>query len=102
MRYLEIGPVTGQPVIILRPMVFPYIDDKDVALFDTLGWRILWPIRAGCLSHERTVSRDWTLHCARAAAEIQVVRKVARIPLAIPQAYRVRKRLCLKHALRRT
>ncbi|UWR23439.1 helix-turn-helix transcriptional regulator [Sulfitobacter sp. S190] len=74
VRYLEIGPVTGRPVIVLHPMIFPHIDPRDVEMFHTLGWRTFWPIRAGCLSVAGTTSKDWAAHCDRAVSDIHTVR----------------------------
>ncbi len=76
VRYLEIGPVTGRPVIILHPMVFPHLDEHDVRLFDELGWRTLWPIRPGCLSVHGTTSKDWAVHCDRSASDIYIMQRI--------------------------
>jgi DNA-binding CsgD family transcriptional regulator len=76
VRYLEIGPVTGQTVIILHPMIFPEIDQNDVALFDELGWRTLWPIRTGCLSVGGSMTKDWSEHFEKSASDIRAIQQM--------------------------
>lgn len=50
IRVVEMGPKTGQPVIVLHPMVFPVTTTTEVAAFHEHGIRALWPIREGALS----------------------------------------------------
>lgn len=96
VRYLDIGPPTGRPVMILHSMVFPHIDAEDVAQFHALGWRTLWPIRPGCL--ERTAHRNlsWQCHCDRAVEDMRVLadamtdKPIALLPLVSATAYAVR------------
>lgn len=96
VRYLDIGPPTGRPVMILHSMVFPHIDAADVAQFHALGWRTLWPIRPGCL--ERTVHRNlsWQRHCDRVVEDMRVLtdamtdKPIALLPLVSATAYAVR------------
>lgn len=76
VRYLEIGPATGRPVVILHPMIFPDISQEDVALFHILGWRTLWPIRTGCLSVAGAVSKDWATHFERSASDIRAIQQM--------------------------
>lgn len=73
VRYLDIGPSNGRPVLILHSMVFPNIDPEDVALFHRLGWRTYWPIRPGCL--ERTTHRrlNWQLHCNNVVEDMRLL-----------------------------
>ncbi len=70
VRYLDIGPVSGQPVLILHPMIFPHIGAKDVALFHQLGWRTIWPIRDGCLSLQTSRDKNWARHCAKTVEDL--------------------------------
>ncbi|WP_375280435.1 hypothetical protein [Pseudooctadecabacter sp.] len=63
VRYLDMGPVTGRVVMILHPMVFPDITDADVAMFEELGVRAIWPVRPRCLSQSALQSGRWTDHC---------------------------------------
>ncbi|WP_224824944.1 hypothetical protein [Cognatishimia sp. MH4019] len=70
VRYLDIGPVSGQPVLILHPMIFPNIDAMDVALFHQLGWRTIWPIREGCLSLQTSRDKNWARHCAKTVKDL--------------------------------
>lgn len=63
VRYLDMGPVTGRVVMILHPMVFPDLTDADVALFEELGLRAIWPIRPRCLSQSALQSGRWEAHC---------------------------------------
>ncbi|WGI22810.1 hypothetical protein [Amylibacter sp. IMCC11727] len=75
VRYLDIGPLTGKPVMVLHSMVFPNISAKDVALFHTLGWRTLWPIRTGCLCVQKERSVSWQDHCDTAVNDIEALRQ---------------------------
>ena len=70
VRYLDIGPVSGTPVMILHPMVFPNIDADDVALFHQLGWRTIWPVRDGCLSLQTSKDKNWSRHCTKTVEDI--------------------------------
>jgi len=84
VRYLEIGPVTGQPIVILHPMIFPDISQDDVALFHTLGWRTLWPIRAGCLTASGAAPKNWSEHFERSVSDIRAIQQMcvgAPVPL---------------------
>lgn len=76
VRYLEVGPVTGKPVIILHPMMFPNIDEDDVDLFQKLGWRTIWPIREGCLSSRNLAATNWDQHCVQTIADIHTIQKM--------------------------
>jgi len=73
VRYLDIGPSNGRPVLILHSMVFPNISTEDVAQFNSLGWRTFWPIRPGCL--ERTTHRrlNWQLHCDHVVEDMRLL-----------------------------
>ena len=77
VRYLEAGPHDGQPVLILHPMVFPYLGDEDVALFEELGWRALWPMRPGCLGFAAHHSKGWDAHCKASVDAIAAVHQLA-------------------------
>lgn len=50
VRVVEMGPKTGQPVIVLHPMVFPVTGIAEIRSFHAHGIRALWPIREGALS----------------------------------------------------
>ncbi|MEO0485578.1 MAG: helix-turn-helix transcriptional regulator [Pseudomonadota bacterium] len=73
VRYLDIGPVDGRPVMVLHPMLFPHLGPDDVSLIETLGWRTLWPIRPGCLSTTTHSSKSWDAHCAEAVRGMAVL-----------------------------
>ena len=75
VRYLEFGAVTGKAVIVLHPMVFPNIDDEDVKQCQLLGLRMIWPVRAGCLSQGGASFNDWDVHCRRAVQDIRTVQQ---------------------------
>lgn len=77
VRYLDLGPVDGRPVIMLHSMLFPHLDASDVALFDELGWRTLWPVRPGCLTTTRHASQGWDAHCKQAVEGIRAVHDLA-------------------------
>lgn len=84
VRYLEIGPISGRPVIILHPMMFPNIDDADVELFHELGWRTIWPIREGCLNSRNLAGVDWDRHCERSVADIHTLQHMcADVPVPV-------------------
>lgn len=58
-RILDMGPKTGTPLIVLHAMILPDIRDKDLALLDELGLRLLWPMRNGLnASDDPTLSED--------------------------------------------
>ncbi len=73
VRYLEIGPPTGKPVIILHPMMFPHISAEDVALCQELDLRLLWPLRSGCLSHGSQNHKDWATHCTDTVQDLRTI-----------------------------
>lgn len=50
IRVVEMGPKTGQPVIVLHPMAFPVTTAAEVQAFHDQGIRALWPVRDGALS----------------------------------------------------
>lgn len=75
VRYLEVGPVTGKAVIVLHPMMFPNIDEDDVRLCEVLGLRMIWPVRAGCLSNGGASMHNWNAHCRNAVQDIRTVQK---------------------------
>ena len=77
VRYLDIGPPDGRPVLVLHPMLFPHLDDVDVALFHELGWRTLWPVRPGCLEGPRHAQQGWHAHCRQAVEGIRAVHDMA-------------------------
>ncbi|WP_282063912.1 hypothetical protein [Roseobacter litoralis] len=73
VQYVDIGPIDGQPVMILHSMVFPYIDIDDVALFHELGWRTLWPIRPGTFSPANHHNQKWQTHCDQVVEDMRVL-----------------------------
>lgn len=84
VRYLEIGPISGRPVFILHPMMFPNIEKADVELFHELGWRTIWPIRDGCLSSRNLAGIDWDRHCEQTVADIHTLQHMcADVPVPI-------------------
>jgi pimeloyl-ACP methyl ester carboxylesterase len=52
---LDYGPVTGAPVIILHPRCFPPIGTKEIAQANSLGVRMLWPMRPGLIDQNAPV-----------------------------------------------
>ncbi|MEL6690190.1 MAG: alpha/beta hydrolase [Pseudomonadota bacterium] len=77
VRYLELGPHDGTPVLVLHPMVFPHLSEADVALFHELGWRTLWPLRPGCLGFAAHHSKGWDAHCKASVEAIAALHRLA-------------------------
>jgi pimeloyl-ACP methyl ester carboxylesterase/DNA-binding CsgD family transcriptional regulator len=73
VRYLEVGPVTGRPILILHPMMFPHIDELDVDLFFELGLRAIWPIRSGCLNFQKLGALTWAQYCEQTVSDLHLV-----------------------------
>lgn len=46
---LDYGPVTGTPMIVLHPMIFPPIGEAEIEQANLLGLRLIWPLRRGLL-----------------------------------------------------
>lgn len=47
---LDYGPVTGTPLVVLHPMIFPPIGHEEITQAERLGLRVLWPLRSGLLN----------------------------------------------------
>lgn len=52
---VEYGPVTGSPLVVLHPMFFPPIGNKEISQAEELGVRLVWPLRPGLLNQEAPV-----------------------------------------------
>lgn len=76
VRYLEVGPVSARPVIILHPMMFPHISECDVDLFYELGIRAIWPIRDGCLNSQKLAAKDWAQHCRQTVSDLHLIHEM--------------------------
>ncbi|MCH2077787.1 MAG: hypothetical protein MK180_13090 [Rhodobacteraceae bacterium] len=77
VRYLQLGPHDGTPVLMLHTMVFPHLGEEDVAPFHELGWRALWPMRPGCLGLAAHHSKGWDAHCQTSVDAIASVHRLA-------------------------
>ncbi|MEL7214048.1 MAG: alpha/beta hydrolase [Pseudomonadota bacterium] len=101
VRYLEVGPPSGKPVIVLHPMLFPHIEPADIAQLAQLNLRTIWPIRTGCLEAQRVTSRDWSTHCAQTVSDLRTIHSMcsdAPVPLvALVSSGAYATRFALKH-----
>lgn len=49
-RFIDIGPVSGHPVILLHSQILPDIRLEDVALLEAAGIRLVVPLRHGAMA----------------------------------------------------
>ncbi|WP_295807915.1 alpha/beta hydrolase [uncultured Nitratireductor sp.] len=74
-RILDMGPKAGTPLIVLHAMILPDIRQKDIALLDELGLRLIWPLRNGLYApDDPTFSEDEQIR--HACHGIDLVRRV--------------------------
>jgi len=49
VRIIEYGPVSGRPILVLHPLIFPDITDSDIEYAQAHNLRLIWPLRPGLL-----------------------------------------------------
>lgn len=84
LRYLDIGPTDGTPAIVLHPMIFPALNEADVAHHHSIGLRTLWPIRKGALSPQGGKADNWHTHTDSFVAQMHSLKRMlteAPVPL---------------------
>lgn len=54
-NFLDMGPKSGNIIIVLHPMILPDIRGQDIDFLHKLGIRLVWPLRHGFLSPKAKV-----------------------------------------------
>lgn len=86
-RVIEYGPLSGRPVIILHPMIFPDITKENVDFALENNLRILFPLRPGLLTARTNIGNQvayrkeaqlclnvvWQHYCGQAVPLIAMV-----------------------------
>lgn len=72
-RFIDIGPVSGHPVILLHSQILPDFRPEDVAMLQAVGIRLVVPLRHGAMAGP--VDRlDVDAHLAHACDGIDLAR----------------------------
>ncbi|MEQ8601114.1 MAG: alpha/beta hydrolase [Devosia sp.] len=72
-RFIDIGPVSGHPIILLHSQILPDIRPEDVALLETAGIRLVIPLRHGAMAGPAD-RLDVTAHLDHACDGIDLAR----------------------------
>jgi len=74
LRFIEIGPVDGQTVVVLHGQFLPYFTDSIIRTLHQHNLRLIWPLRNGMLApQDEMLSFDFHVDQAIQSVELAAI-----------------------------